>query len=718
MNLRRFLFTLFALALAPSLFAQSTARTFTLNAANQCATISATAMSTVGIQVTGTFSATLQPEVSIAGQSAQNTQVTPSNSNTAQSTITTTGAYVASVGGYDTFLVCVSAYTSGTATVWLNPSKGVNAGLFGGGSPAFNNITSGTNTSAAMMVSSGASLTVPTHPSSDNSGLAASDQFVQTATAAITPPQTLPNASSITTAVAIGDSITYPYGPQTGQSYASLLSAVGKWTLTNLGNPGSNIAVCSPPCVGNDQTTNAWAQAPSTTNVSLAVLGANDNAYSTPTLVNQLESSYLAFAAWLGLPAGQKTVVAGGNCTGSWSSFAAFGLNSEFSNTAGDSCSMTATGTTVYVVGWCGNTGQNILQESISIDGVSQGNFTIQAPQAIQGYAYRFPGLASGSHTIKVTVLTNGVRGILSWVGGNGAGTGLPPVIIGATLPNSSGVNIAARNTATQALVAQLVSDGLSVFWVDDNSAMSLTAVPLQFQADGIHPTVYGQSLVASLWIAQFFPRTLANISAFVNELSFPNPGFAPTRSAYMNPGIGGGPVTVNANVTTDQNLFAWLPPLGTFNKVLTLLQQSRSWRFFAAGVYSTPIASTATLEFKVKLCTVSGCGSGTVLTLLDIITSANPGTVTNNPGQIEGLITNVTAGSSATYEAHGKLVIDLGSATTSASSPFLDTNTAAVGTIDVADDQVYLQTTVAFSAGSASNSVTERQQLVEILGP
>ncbi len=48
----------------------------------------------------------------------------------------------------------------------------------GGGSPAFNAITSGTNTTAAMVVGSGASLRVPTQSFGDNSTLAASDAFV------------------------------------------------------------------------------------------------------------------------------------------------------------------------------------------------------------------------------------------------------------------------------------------------------------------------------------------------------------------------------------------------------------------------------------------------------------------------------------------------------------------------------------------------------------
>jgi hypothetical protein len=134
--MRRFLFVFFLLPtlLSPLLFAQSKAGPFTMTSTSSpCATITVSAQSTVGIQVTGTFSLTLTPEVSIQGQAPQDAQVTPSTSSTAQSTITTAGAYRASGAGYDTFLLCPTAYTSGTATVWLNASPATGAGLVGGG---------------------------------------------------------------------------------------------------------------------------------------------------------------------------------------------------------------------------------------------------------------------------------------------------------------------------------------------------------------------------------------------------------------------------------------------------------------------------------------------------------------------------------------------------------------------------------------------------------
>ena len=89
--------------------------------------------STVVINVSGTFSLTLQPAVQVQGQAVANVLVTPSTSTTAQSTITAAGAYYANVGPVNNFQVCVSAYTSGTAVVYLNAGSGVNASILGGG---------------------------------------------------------------------------------------------------------------------------------------------------------------------------------------------------------------------------------------------------------------------------------------------------------------------------------------------------------------------------------------------------------------------------------------------------------------------------------------------------------------------------------------------------------------------------------------------------------
>src|SRR5882757_518333 len=167
-------------------------------------------------------------------------------------------------------------------------------------------------------------------------------------------------------------------------------------------------------------------------------------------------------------------------------------------------------------------------------------------------------------------------------------------------------------------------------------------------------------------------------------------------------------PVMVNANTTSDQNGMAITVTAGALNSL------SRSLLVQLAGVYSTPVASTAILTHKLKLCTVSGCGSGTVLTLATWTTSALGGIqATNNPYNATLNTTTQTAGASATFETHGNLMIDLAALASAAEAIFADNNTATVGTID-STVQLFLQHTVAFSAASASNSATDRQLIAD----
>lgn len=102
-------------------FGQAKSGPFVLTATTSpCAKIQTTGQATVGIVVVGTFSATLQPQVSIQGQPLANVQVAPSTSSTPQSTITAAGTYTAGVAGYDLFSVCATGFVSGSVTIYLN----------------------------------------------------------------------------------------------------------------------------------------------------------------------------------------------------------------------------------------------------------------------------------------------------------------------------------------------------------------------------------------------------------------------------------------------------------------------------------------------------------------------------------------------------------------------------------------------------------------------
>lgn len=128
----------FAIGASPPASAQSLAKTFTLNAANQNACIGTSNLPTIGIDLSGSGSMTLQPQVSINGSTPKNSSVTSTVAgSSAAATIVTSGStsasYVAGVGGFDTFCLNVSSYSSGSLTVKLNPSSALNASLLGGG---------------------------------------------------------------------------------------------------------------------------------------------------------------------------------------------------------------------------------------------------------------------------------------------------------------------------------------------------------------------------------------------------------------------------------------------------------------------------------------------------------------------------------------------------------------------------------------------------------
>jgi len=169
-------------------------------------------------------------------------------------------------------------------------------------------------------------------------------------------------------------------------------------------------------------------------------------------------------------------------------------------------------------------------------------------------------------------------------------------------------------------------------------------------------------------------------------------------------------PVTVAANVTTDQLLMACSLNANALNAV------GHTLKVYTAGVFSTAAASVAAITIKTKLCTVSGCGSGTVIGPISTTTGATAAlTASNLSWSQTSYISTQTAGASSAYEAHGFMTIDLSATAATPDSVYQDTNTATVGTID-ATGALFLQVTVAFSAGSTSNSVTDRLLVAELV--
>lgn len=162
-------------------------------------------------------------------------------------------------------------------------------------------------------------------------------------------------------------------------------------------------------------------------------------------------------------------------------------------------------------------------------------------------------------------------------------------------------------------------------------------------------------------------------------------------------------PVTVNTNTTSDQQLMELSLGAGYFNS------SKQPFLFDGAGLYSTQTAQTPTITLKIKLCTVSGCGSGTVVTLISIVSTATIAAVTNNNWNLSVLGYTATTGATGNLEIHGPLALDLGALTTTADSIFVDTNTAVSSNIDLTA-ALFIDFTIAFSTNAVTaNTFTQR---------
>jgi hypothetical protein len=165
-------------------------------------------------------------------------------------------------------------------------------------------------------------------------------------------------------------------------------------------------------------------------------------------------------------------------------------------------------------------------------------------------------------------------------------------------------------------------------------------------------------------------------------------------------------PVTANANTTNDQTLQEVSLSAGFLN---TLKQP---FLIHGSGIFTIAALQTPTLTWKAKLCTVSGCGSGTVVTLASMTTAATVAT-TNNTWNVNLKAATSTTGATGALLVHGPLAIDLGAAATVADTVYNDTNTAASSTIDLTA-ALFLDFTVATSAGNAGNTFTSQIATVE----
>ena len=167
-------------------------------------------------------------------------------------------------------------------------------------------------------------------------------------------------------------------------------------------------------------------------------------------------------------------------------------------------------------------------------------------------------------------------------------------------------------------------------------------------------------------------------------------------------------PVTVSANTTADQTLQEVTLTAGFFNTV------KAANIIHGSGRLTIAIAQTPTLTFKAKLCTVSGCGSGTVVTLASITSGASIA-ATNNGWNLQLMAGTVSTGATGTLEVHGApgLVVDIGALPGTAATPYTDTNTTVSAPIDLTA-ALFVDFTIATSVGNTGNAIT--QDIAEVL--
>lgn len=177
--------------------AQTLPKTFTITATTSpCASIQASNNSAVGIIVSGTFSGTLTSTVYIYPAQTAAKQVFPLDSSTGQSTITAAGGFTVTVGGFQMFQLCPTAWTSGTAVVqiYAAPVTGPSAAASGGSGGTVVQGSAGTN-AQAWWVRVGDATNGPAAVKPASTGSVAADPSLVV--------QLSPNQSALTTPLAV-----------------------------------------------------------------------------------------------------------------------------------------------------------------------------------------------------------------------------------------------------------------------------------------------------------------------------------------------------------------------------------------------------------------------------------------------------------------------------------------------------------------------------------
>jgi hypothetical protein len=160
-----------------------------------------------------------------------------------------------------------------------------------------------------------------------------------------------------------------------------------------------------------------------------------------------------------------------------------------------------------------------------------------------------------------------------------------------------------------------------------------------------------------------------------------------------------------NAAVTTDQQLDELALPAGLLNTI-----SPGVWRMGSSGVYSSAVTGPS-ITLKAKLCTVSGCGSGSAITLASF-TTATSASASNNQWNVYLDMLTKTTGATGTLIGHGTMAINLGTGAATATA-YVDSNIAASASIDLTA-ALFLDFTASASLASATNSFTAQASSIQ----
>lgn len=239
----------------------------------------------------------------------------------------------------------------------------------------------------------------------------------------------------------------------------------------------------------------------------------------------------------------------------------------------------------------------------------------------------------------------------------------------------------------------------------------------------GTYNTPLGSTVTATstLPLIQLQITPLTNNAATLGGGSFANPlaigSSTPNTGAFTTLKVGGTNLTGqlatttcascpinNPTINVDQGMIQLSLAAGYLNLA------SQPYTIQAAGNYTSTAASSPALTYKVQLCTVSGCGSGTVQTLINIVTTTLSATALSNATWTisTSCVINAT-GVTGNLVCKGSpgLTLDTGASIVTPDSTFADTNTATSGNIDLTA-ALFLRFTVAQSVAGASNSYTQ----------